>query len=621
MKTKTEYSQAAAGVLPNESEASSDLAGIIRSQNLRNGASGLGQVLLMALLGIWACALLGFLGNAGEWMLHRVLLLFALTGIGCWRWGWFFLQNVRAVLYRYVVFPRIRRQADAAVVAHGPVPEVIVMATTYREKPWITRAVFESIFQGISSIEGLVKAPKVVVATGCDEDDDTIRSLYAEHCQALEERGGSVWKPELVLLRADNGKRAAIAASLRNIVEGSPLPDSAVVFLDGDTILQPGFFQKVLPLFRIDPKVSAVTTNEDGYVRGTGWFAEWISMRFGLRHRTMCSIALSGKLLCLTGRLSVFRGSVACDPTFMAQIEHDSIHHWLWGTFEMLSGDDKSTWFWLARHGARMLYVPDAKVTTIEVVNGTGVERAIANIRRWSGNSLRHSWRAIRLGPRQLGWFPWWSLIDQRMAMFTVLFGPLVAVLSLFAGRPEVAASYGLWVICSRVIHASICWRHSRRFSIYYIPLVFISDWAVALTKIWVLFHPAKQSWLNRGARTLDSTRQSKAFKLQSGVAHYIYGFTCAATVSTVALVAGFLPLATEARLFLGNGGAASGLPTDTAQAAPAERVMFGGLAAALPKQSAALRDGRLEGLTVITNQPEAPKWPQGAVAILTPGQ
>lgn len=547
----------------------------LRDHNLCNGARWPSQVALFFVLAAIVLVLSSFLESAEEWLVHRIFVIFAFSGIACWRWGWFMLQNVRAMIYRYWVFPRIRRDADLAVRKHGPVPEVIVMATTYREKPWITRAVFESIFNGLSSLEGLVKPAKVFVATGCDEDDATIRMLHAEHCAKVP----ADRRPELGLLRAENGKRSAIANSLRAITQSNPLPDSAIVFLDGDTVLQPGFFQKVLPLFRLENRVDAVTTNEDGYVKGTGWFAEWISMRFGLRHRTMCSISLSGKLLCLTGRLSVFRGEIATNPSFLAQIEHDEIHHWLWGNFEMLSGDDKSTWFWLTRHGCRMLYVPDAMVTTIEVVPGTGMQRAIANIRRWSGNSMRHSWRAIRLGPRVVGAFPWWSLLDQRIAMFTVLFGPLVAILSLFAGYPEVACGYGVWVLGSRLIHSAICWRHGRRLSIYYIPLVFLSDWAVALTKIWVLFHPAKQTWLNRGARTLDTTRQSKSYQLQAGVAHYIYGCTCVATVTIVGLMAGFIPLSTETRLFLSSDNAEIARVESVAQSAISEpSIMFGSL-------------------------------------------
>ena len=118
--------------------------------------------------------------------------------------------------------------------------------------------------------------------------------------------------------------------------------------MDGDTIMGPEMLCRLLPIFRLPDPVSAVTTNEDALVHGPGWFAEWNLMRLGQRHRTMCSVALSGKVLCLTGRLSAFRGSVATHPGFRAQIENDFIDHWLWGRFDMLSGDDKSTWFWIA---------------------------------------------------------------------------------------------------------------------------------------------------------------------------------------------------------------------------------------------------------------------------------
>jgi glycosyltransferase Alg8 len=300
--------------------------------------------------------------------------------------------------------------------------------------------------------------------------------------------------------------------------------------------------------------VSGVTTNENGYVKGPAWFAEWTSLRFGLRHRSMCSVSLSGKLLCLTGRFSVFRASVATDPSFREQVEHDVIHHWLWGRFEMLSGDDKSTWYWLSKHCKRMLYVPDAMVTTFEVVTGSSLQRAIANIRRWSGNSVRHSWRAIKLGPSKLGFYCWWSLMDQRITTATVLFGPTVGLLALLGGRYEMFAGYFLWVLLSRMSHASIAWRQGRRFSLYYMPLQIITDWATALTKLWVMFHPAKQAWLNRGGRTLNTTQGSSFYGLRTGFAHYLYGFSCAVLVTIIGLFVGFLPFMREARLFLHAG-------------------------------------------------------------------
>ncbi|HAM70878.1 MAG TPA: hypothetical protein DCM86_04465, partial [Verrucomicrobiales bacterium] len=516
----------------------------------REGAPWPRQLLMLLALVLFGTAMVLIMGGVDNWATKRIEVFVAIAGIACWRWSWFFVQNARAILYRYYAFPRLRREAALAVERFGPVPEVIVLATTYHEKPWITDAVFTSVFEDLAAVEGLTARPRVIVVTGCDQDDSNIREVFARCCGGPTGKPATLWPPELTLLRGDKGKRQALGTGMEEICRGKPRPDGVVVIIDGDTMFQPGLLRKVLPVFRLSPPVAGVTSNENGFVKGPAWFAEWTSLRFGLRHRSMCSVSYSGKLLCLTGRFSVFRTAVVTDPSFKAQVEHDHIDHWLWGRFEMLSGDDKSTWYWLAKHRQRMLYIPDAMVTTFEVVSGSAIHRAMANVRRWSGNSVRHGWRAIMLGPGTLGFFLWWSLIDQRLTMITVLFGPAVALLSLCTGHVEMAAGYFLWVLCSRVCHAAIAWQQGRRLSAYYIPLQVISDWIAALTKLWVLFHPAKQNWLNRGARTLNSTKGSAFYSLRTSFAHYLYGFTCVAVLTTIGVFAGFLPLGREGRLF-----------------------------------------------------------------------
>jgi mannuronan synthase len=515
------------------------------------GASWPWQLLITAILAGVASLLLVVVGDGRHWFFHRLEVLIAISGIAFWRWSWFAIQNLRAIIYRYYTWPKLREEAQEAIRKHGPVPEVIVLGTTYHEKPWITKSVFDSVYSELSTLTGLQRRPRLIVVTGCDGDDESLRAIHQDWVEQGKPAMPEMWPPDLVLLRGDKGKRLALGAGMQEIVRGNPREDGVVIILDGDTLLQPGLLDKVLPIFRLSPAVGGATTNENGFVKGPAWFAEWTALRFGLRHRSMCSVSLSGKLLCLTGRFSVFRTSVVTNPAFQKQVEHDVITHWLWGSFEMLSGDDKSTWYWLSANGERMLYVPDAMVTTLEVVAGSSVKRATANIRRWSGNSIRHSWRAIKLGPAQLGWFPWWCLVDQRLTTFSVLFGPAVAILAAVAGRWQMVAGYFLWVLLSRVSHASISWRQGRRFSACYIPLQIISDWITAMTKMWVMFHPAKQNWLNRGGRTLNTTQGSAFYGLRTGFAHYLYVFSCAALIVFIGLFVGFLPLLREARLFL----------------------------------------------------------------------
>lgn len=104
---------------------------------------------------------------------------------------------------------------------------------------------------------------------------------------------------------------------------------------------------------------------------------------------------------------------------------------------------------------------------------------------------------------------------------------------------------------CALALAAAISWRHGKRLSAYYVPLQVLSDWATALTKLWVVFHPAKQNWLNRGARTLNTTRGSTFYSLRTTFAHYLYGFSCVALMAVIGLLVGFVPLVREARLFL----------------------------------------------------------------------
>jgi len=189
---------------------------------------------------------------------------------------------------------------------------------------------------------------------------------------------------------------------------------------------------------------------------------------------------------------------------------------------------------------------------------------------------LRHSWRAFNIGPRKLGWFCWYSLLDQRVAIFTVLVGPLFALLALCLGHFGVATGYLLWVLSSRWLHAAISWRHGRRVSFFYPPLQIISDWAIALMKVWILFHPAKQAWLNRGARTLDSTKGGAFYGLRTAAAHYLYLFTCVMTVLLIGAYTGFVTVLRESSLFLRHGPVSGMNAGRVAPARPGDVVIYG---------------------------------------------
>ncbi len=163
--------------------------------------------------------------------------------------------------------------------------------------------------------------------------------------------------------------------------------------------------------------MQALTTHEQAEVlNGPPWMTKWLAMRFAQRDLAMRSHALSNRVLTLTGRMSIFRGTHLLEPAFCEIIEQDHLDHWLWGTFRFLSGDDKSTWYYLLKARATLFYIPDATTITIENITGSAIDRMKENLKRWSGNTLRNGQRAIALGPRTTGFFIWWCLIDQRIA-------------------------------------------------------------------------------------------------------------------------------------------------------------------------------------------------------------
>src|SRR3546814_2771761 len=80
----------------------------------------------------------------------------------------------------------------------------------------------------------------------------------------------------------------------------------------------------------------------------------------------MCSMALTRRVLTLTGRMSLFRVGIVTDPRFIDDVQNDALDHWRLGRFKFLTGDDKSSWFSLMRLGWDTWYVPDAAISTVE---------------------------------------------------------------------------------------------------------------------------------------------------------------------------------------------------------------------------------------------------------------
>src|SRR3546814_15402413 len=65
---------------------------------------------------------------------------------------------------------------------------------------------------------------------------------------------------------------------------------------------------------------------------------------------------------------------------------------------------------------------------------------------------FRTSGRAIALGPRRMGLFTWWCIVDPRLSIWTTLIGPTVATVMTLLVRPSFGLVYLRWTLSTRLI-------------------------------------------------------------------------------------------------------------------------------------------------------------------------
>ncbi len=418
---------------------------------------------------------------------HHVVVV--VGALGLWRFGWWGTHAFRAWIFYHFVYPMMRTAADQ-VWANGARPtRVHFMMTTFRERPEITTSVVQSI---IAEARSTGLPTTIWLGSGDASDEDLIAGLVESEAADLD--------LDLVIARQDRpGKRYAIGIALRAMRRHGIHRDDIVVFMDGDAIIAPGMISKCVPLFLADPTLEALTTDEDVVVHGPRWVALWLKMRFAQRRIAMQSHALAGKVLTLTGRLSVFRAHHITRAEFIEMLEEDHLEHWLWGRFRFLSGDDKSTWYFMLCQGAKMTYVPDALSITIEHIEGSGYERMVQNLRRWSGNMLRNGSRAIALGPRKVGFFIWWCVVDQRIAMWTTLVSPIFAIVMSVLVSFSFLTAYIAWIMLTRLLQSVVLWRYAGEPNLSFPILLYVNQILNASVKVYCLFRLSKQRWTNRG--------------------------------------------------------------------------------------------------------------------------
>ncbi|MBZ9538645.1 glycosyltransferase [Modicisalibacter tunisiensis] len=455
--------------------------------------------------------------------------ILAIGVIGAWRYSWWFTIAIRSVWYNRRVFPRLRQQADAADAREKP-DALYVLCTSFRIEPEVSFAVYDALIRDATDYG----VPTTIFAAISDRSDvDVIDHVMAENA----------WPANVeisYMFQKGDGKRSAMAEVLRAISRRMPSHRSLLVSMDGDIRIEPGTLARSLSFFFAKDDLGALTTNNSAIVNGGDATKEWYDLRYAQRHLVMSSMSVSERLLVLTGRYSAFRAELATEPGFIELVENDHIEHWRFGNFKFLSGDDKSTWFWLLKNGWKMLYIPDVYVSGFEELPDK--DRFFASsldlMKRWYGNMLRTSGRAIALGPKTMGFFTWWSLVDQRLSMWTTLIGPSVAIMLTLFVRPSFIFAYLLWILFTRSVTATVLALQHGRFSLLWIPMLYYNQVGGALLKTYVSFRFNRQSWSRQGISAGEPS-DPRAARRQRRMGHFMHAVYVGSLMLILALAVG----------------------------------------------------------------------------------
>lgn len=456
--------------------------------------------------------------------------IMVLGSLAVWRYSWGVVHFVRSYIYRHKVFPRMRAAADAAGDEFMP-SHVYLLVTSFR----IEAATSVSVFR--ATIEEAIRSdlPTTVVASIVElADEFLVKELFRQ-----------LAPPDRVTLQIvripGTGKRDGLAQGFRAISRAMPPPGSVVAVIDGDSVVEPGLVRKAVPFFRMMPGLGALTTDELCEVQGSRLMREWHDLRFAQRQILMSSVALSNKVLTLTGRMSMFRADIVTNPDFIAHVENDTLDHWRLGHFKFLTGDDKSSWYWVLKSGYDMLYVPDTVVMTVEHPPSDNFFKATTQLMfRWFGNMLRTNGRALKIGPHKIGLFTWWCLLDQRISMWTSLTGPVFALMLALKHSLAFIPVYLVWIGFTRWVMSLMLLSSRPVLSWYYPFLIYYNQVWGSLIKTYVFFRLDRQSWtrqktkLSRGL----TAGQARFIEVSSVVLH---GVTLAVFVALVGFISGLM--------------------------------------------------------------------------------
>lgn len=382
------------------------------------------------------------------------LLIYSPLGIiGAWRWGVWLWQKIFQFFYRPLRSKPGWRQ-----------PTLSIVTPVYNEDPELFREALDSWSRN---------RPHEIIAVIDDSDTACIgifKTFASKH-------------PEAKLIITDEpGKRPALGKGAR------AARGEIIALVDSDTLWDTDIRDTLLQPFT-DPNVGGVTPRQ-AVLNPDTLAKKLFSIRLDLRylHEFRYLSVMGDALTCLSGRTAIYR-SVALLPVI-----DQMIHETFWGK-PCISGEDKRLTSLVLGNGWKIRYQQNAVVRT---PGNPRLSTFFLQSLRWGRNSWRTDLRMLGSGWtwRREPFFAY-HLFDRAVQPFTLLLGPIYLGIALSLQHSLAAAILISWWIVSRTVRIFPHLRQAPQ-DIFFVPFYVMSQYPLAILKIYALFTLNYQTWITR---------------------------------------------------------------------------------------------------------------------------
>jgi glycosyltransferase Alg8 len=154
---------------------------------------------------------------------------------------------------------------------------------------------------------------------------------------------------------------------------------------------------------------------------------------------------------------------------------------------------------------------------------------------------LRNGARVIALGPRRVPFFIWWCFVDQRIAMWTMLVNPTVAIATALLYSFNYLIQYVLFIALSRLVLSLVLFTYARRVDMHFPWVMYVNQLINAAVKVYSIFRLSKQRWFNRGDQKSGQSGDRLIAMARDSFATYQTTLGLAALFLIVMLVSGLV--------------------------------------------------------------------------------